>query len=401
MAGHIQKRGKNSWGIVLEHGYDDKGKRLREWTTFRGTKKEAKAQLIELEHRATTGIPVLPSKMTTAMFLNRWLSDKCIVTVNRSTYEGYRHIVQNRFIPAFGEVRLPSLTPERIQRHWADWLDSGRIDGKGGLSAATVQRYHQCLHSALDTAVKWGLVGRNVADVVEVPRPKPTSMKALDENDLLRVLQAARDTDYYVAFVTAGYTGMRRSELTGLQWSDVDLDMCQVHVNRSLHQLAGGRFDIRSVKTVYSRRCIDLPPSLALLLRRHKESMAAAYSVVGRDMKDDDLVFSKPDGQPVAPDTLTKAWIRLVRREGFHGVRFHDLRHTHATLLLKMGVHPKIVQERLGHSSIRITLDLYSHVLPGLQKDAAWKFDEWLARYDDNGQLSGITSGPEHKWSLN
>jgi len=403
---HVEKRKrcKKSWNIVLDYGYDpDTGKRNRKCRAFRGTKKEADVQATEIQHRANVGDLVLPTKMTTATFLERWLIDDCHSIVNANTYDGYSRIVYNRFIPTIGAIPLPNLTTERIQRQYADWLGHGRVDGKGGLGATTVQRYHQCLHSALDTAVKWRLIGLNVADAVEVPRPKSAGMKinVLDEDSLRRVLQAAKDTEYYPVFYCAAYTGMRRSEIMALRWCDVDLEMSQVHVNRSLHQLPGGVFDIRPVKTAYSKRCIDLPPSLTLVLRQHKETMAATCSAAGRTMKDDDLVFSRADGQPVSPDAITKVWIKLVRREGFHGVRFHDLRHTHATLLLKMGVHPKIVQERLGHSSIRVTLDIYSHVVPGLQQAAALAFDRRLSGYDGDDLMVGAISELQHKGFLN
>ena len=401
---HVEKRKrcKNSWNIVLDYGYDpNTGMRDRKCRAFRGTKKEADVQATELQHRANTGGLVLPTKMPTAAFLDRWLSDCCQITVNSSTYDGYSRIVQNRLIPTIGATPLPSLTPERIQRLYADWLDHGRVDGKGGLSAATVQRYHQCLHTALDTAVEWKLVGVNVADAVKVPRSKSTGMKILDEDDLRRLLQAAKDTDYYSVFHFAAFTGMRRSEILAVRWCDVDLETRKVYVNQSLHQLRGGEFEIRKVKTAYSKRCIELPLSTALVLRQHREIAEAACSTVGRTMKDDDLVFSRADGQPVPPDAVTKRWIKLVRAEGLFGVRFHDLRHTHATLLLKWGVHPKIVQERLGHSSIRTTLDIYSHVVPGLQQAAADIFDRRLSGYGGDGLLVGAISELEHKWLLN
>jgi integrase len=404
MRGHVEKRKKckRSWSIVIDYGYDQKtGKRTRECKAFRGSKKEAQAQLVERLHQVTTGGLVLPTKMTTAAFLERWLSDYCRATLTNKTYDGYSHIVHRRFIPTFGAVLLSGLTPERIQHLYADWLDHGRVDGKGGLSAATVQRYHQCLHCALDTAVKWRLVTLNVTDAVEAPRPKPCEMKILDEDELQRLLQAAKDSDHYTVFYVAAFTGMRRSEILALRWCDVDLEMSQVHVSRSLHQLPGGEFEIRTGKTPKSKRCIDLPPSAALVLRQHRQRMQAACSVLGRPMKNEDLVFQRADGRAVPPDAVTKGWIKLVRREGFHGVRFHDLRHTHATLLMKQGVHPKIVQERLGHSSIRITLDIYSHVLPGLQQDAALAFDRRLAGHLRDDTATEPISEPEQHFSLN
>ena len=169
---------------------------------------------------------------------------------------------------------------------------------------------------------------------------------------------------------------MRRSELLALRWSEVDLILCQIHVNRTLHHLRDGNIVFRQPKTAKGRRMIALSPSAALTLEEHREKQEIMRAILGITLTDEDLVFSHPDGKPLLPDTVTHAWIKLVRRNGLWGIRLHDARHSHASLMLKQGTHPKIVQERLGHASIQITLDTYSHVTPGLQEAAAARFDE-------------------------
>ncbi len=204
-------------------------------------------------------------------------------------------------------------------------------------------------------------------------------MQTLDEDGVRVFLEAARQTPYYALFYLALFSGMRRSELLALQWGDVDLDLGQVFVTRTLHHLRDGSTVFRTPKTAKGRRLIALPPSASLMLREHREKQEIDRLFLGQSSQNSDLVFSRPGGEPLLPDTVTHTWIKLVRRVGLTGVRFHDARHTHATLLLKQGIHPKVVQERLGHATIATTLDIYSHVLPGLQEAAAIRFDEGLA----------------------
>jgi integrase len=232
------------------------------------------------------------------------------------------------------------------------------------------------LHTALENAVKWGLLSRNPADAVSSPHYQNPEWHTLSEDDINTLLEAAQKTPYYALFHLAIYTGMRRSELLALRWSDIDLLLCQLYVTRTLHQLSNGEILYRAPKTAKGRRMIALSPSAVLVLRKHREKQALQRAMLGIPLTDDDLVFSQLDGKPLRPDSITHAWIKLVRRTGLEGIRLHDARHSHASLMLKAGIHPKIVQERLGHASIQITLDTYSHVAPGLQEAAANRFDE-------------------------
>jgi integrase len=239
------------------------------------------------------------------------------------------------------------------------------------------------LHVALQTTVKWGLLSRNVADAVSPPRAQRPEMHTWGEDDITRFLEAAKGTPYYALFYTAFFTGMRRSELLALRWQDVDFILSQVYVSRSLHQVKDGSFAFRSPKTAKGRRTVALPPSAILVLNEHREKQKLEHAMLGIPLTDDDLVFSQLDGRPLLPDTVSHAWIKLVRHTGLKPIRFHDARHSHASLMLKQGIHPKIVQERLGHSTIAITLDTYSHVAPGLQEAAAKRFDEaFTIRYN-------------------
>ena len=302
-------------------------------------------------------------------YLKRWLKDYVWPNLAPRTAEGYEHIIRRHLSPALGSITLTQLKPEHLQRYYSEKLT-------GGLSAQTVRHHHTALHKALQTAVEWGLLSRNVADAVSPSRVQSAEMQTWDEDNITTFLEFAKDSPYYALFYLALFTGMRRSELLALRWCDVDLLLCQVYVSRSLHILKGGKVIFRSPKTAKGRRTIALPPSAVLLLKEHREKQKLERAMLGISLTDDDLVFSHFDGEPLLPNTITHAWIKLVRRVGIKPIRLHDARHSHASLMLKQGAHPKIVQERLGHASIQITLDTYSHVAPGLQEAAAARFDE-------------------------
>jgi len=391
MRGHIVKRYRGSYTIVLNLGVDPStGRRRQQWVSVRGTKKDAERKLAELLHQLDTGTFIKPGRVTVSEFLERWLKDYVWPNLSPRTAEGYEHIIRQHLMPGIGNMLLTQLKPEHIQHYYKEKLTKGRCDGKGGLSPRTVRHHHVTLHTALEGAVRWGLLARNVADAVSAPRYQRSEVHTLDEGEVRLIVETARGTPYYALFYLALFTGMRRSELLALRWEDVDLVFSQVSVTRTLHRLRDSSIVFRGPKSGKGRRLVALPPSAAVALKGHREEQETMGTLLGRTLGDGDLVFSQPDGGPLLPDTVTQAWVRLVRRVGLRGIRLHDARHTHASLLLKQGVHPKIVQERLGHSSIQITLDTYSHVAPGLQEAAAVRFDEWLGVGDKSGAKSEV-----------
>lgn len=290
----------------------------------------------------------------------------------------YEIMATAHIIPGMGAIPLQKLTPERLQAYYADKLAHGKRNGTGGLSPRTVRHHHRLLHVALGNAVKWRLIPRNPADVVDPPKFHRKEMKAFDQDGLNAFLEAVKGTEYYPLFYTLLFTGLRRSEALALRWRDVDVDLGYISVNRTIHQLNDKSFVFRQPKTEKSRRTVALPPFLSIVLRQHRESQQAQRLLMETTLSEDDLLFAHVDGSPLLPHSVTNAWKRLVKQAGFRGIRLHDARHSHATLMMEQGVNPKIVSERLGHSSVSITLDVYSHVLPGLQEAAALGFDEGL-----------------------
>ncbi|MBI4303956.1 MAG: site-specific integrase [Chloroflexi bacterium] len=370
MRGHIVKRYRGSYSIVLDLGTDPAtGKRRQQWISVKGTKKAAEKRLAELLHQLDTGTFTRPGKTTLADYLEQWLKDYCWPNLAPRTAEGYEYIARCHLVPSLGQIPLTQLKPEHLQHVYASKLSAG-------LSHRTVRYIHVTLHKALQGAVRLGILARNPADAVMPPRAQRREMHTMSESDIHIFLEFARSTSHYALFYTALFTGMRRSELLALRWSDVDLILCQLSVTRALHHLQDGGLIFRQPKTSKGRRLISLTPSTALLLREHRERQEKMRSALGLTVTDDNLVFCRPDGKPLLPNSISHAWTKLASRTGLKGVRLHDARHSHASLMLKQGVHPKIVQERLGHASIQITLDTYSHVAPGLQQAAANRFDD-------------------------
>ena len=391
MRGHIKKRSKDSWSIVVDMGPDpETGKRRQQWVTVRGSKRDAEARLNDIFHSKATGTYVKPHRMTVAVFLKEWLRDHAHLNCTPRTAERYESIVNTHLIPALGYIRLISLEPRDIQNHYTEALTNGRADGTGGLSPTTVVQHHRILHKAFNHAVRQGLLIRNPADQVDPPRAKNKRMTVLSPNEVTRMLESSRDSQFGILYRTAVGTGMRRGELFGLQWGQVDLDLGYIYVLHSLDYLASqGTYLLKEPKTSYGKRQIALSPSLSISLREHRQREIESKALLGTTLKDSDFVFARHDGLPLVPSTVTVKFKQMLLTAGLPEIRFHDLRHTHATLMLLAGVHPKIVSERLGHASIVITLDLYSHVIPGMQEAAAEKFDRYLApKLDRTGDVS-------------
>ncbi len=384
MPGHIRKRGKDSWTVVIDLGRDPTtGKRKQLWRSVKGTKREAEALLVQLLHQRDTGIDVPPGKITLAKFLERWLEDYARPNVSPKTFLQYSDFVHRQLIPAIGAVPLAKLRPQHIQGYYSHALQRGRADGKGGLSPKTVLHIHRLLRQALGHAVKWQILALNPADAVEPPRPQRFDPTFLAPAETRRLLATADGTPHGALIHTAVMTGLRRGELLGLRWRDSDLDAGVLHVRQAAQWLPGQGWSFRPPKTQRSRRPVALAPATVQILREHRRRQLEERLTLGTAYRDHDLVFASPLGTPMDPSNLRRAWARIVEATGLPHLRFHDLRHTHATLMLLGGVHPKVVAERLGHADVSITLNTYSHVLPHLQSQAASGLERMLAAGGD------------------
>jgi integrase len=335
--------------------------------------------LVQLLHERDTGVERPVGKLTVAAYLDRWLADYVQPSLAPKTIVSYREVVRVHLVPSLGSLDLVALRPTHIQSLYSRMLVSGRRDGRGGLSARSVLRYHQILHAALRQAVRWQLLIRNPADAVEPPRASRRELQMVTPAQARAVMAAADETSIGPFVRLALLTGMRRGELLGLRWADVDLDGGALHVQQTAQRIVGQGIIFRQPKTRLSRRSIALSPDAVAVLRQHRRRQAEARLLAGSAYGDRDLVFATGLGTPLEPGNLRRAWVRIAGAAGVPGLRIHDLRHAHATLMLAQGVHPKVVSERLGHASVNITLDTYSHVLPGLQEAAAAALDTILA----------------------
>jgi len=300
------------------------------------------------------------------------------VAFTSETYERYAEIVDKHLVPALGEMKLAKLMPLEIQAYYSRALSEGRKDGKGGLAPRTVLHHHRVLCEALKRAVAMRLLANNPAADVKPPTPPAAEIEILLGDDLYLVLKTAKTTGSYVPILLAATTGMRRGEILGLRWRDMNLDSHVLTVNNTLEETKAG-LRLKEPKSKRSRRNITLPALMVAALREHKAAQAQERLVLGLGRAHEDYVFTDLEGGPGRPRNLTKEFTRIIERTGVRRVSFHSLRHTHASQLLKDGVHVKVVSERLGHSSISITLDIYAHTIPNMQADAAARIDAALA----------------------
>ena len=378
MSGSITRRGKNSWRIKYEIDRDPvTGMRQTRYLTVRGTKRDAQRELTRVMHEIDTGAHVDATKESLGEYLDRWLRDYAKVQLAPKTFERFSEIITKHLKPALGAIVLKDLKPLHIQGYYSDALESGRLNGKGGLSPRTVHHYHRILFQALRQAVKWRLLAINPAEAVTPPKPEETEIEILDNGEISRLLREARPTRSFPAILLAATTGMRRGEVLAVRWRDINLDAAVLTVNQAVEETKAG-LRVKAPKTKRSRRNITLPALTVEALRRHRVRQLEERLQLGLGRDHDGLVFTDLEGGLVRPRNLTKEFGRIVKRAGLRSVTFHGLRHTHITMLLEDGVNPKVVSERAGHASVAITLQLYGHVLPNMQADAAAKVDAAL-----------------------
>jgi len=357
--GSIFKRADGRWVAMMSLGG---GKRK----SFGGkTRQEVQRKLAAAQRDVEQGLPVISDRQTVAQYLRTWL-ETIEPTIEYGTWKRHREFVDLHIVPKVGNVRLRELSAQHVQHLYADRLASG-------LSSTTVNHLHGTVHKALSDAERLGLVARNVSDLVNVPRMAETEIHPLSTQQVRTLLSAARGDRYEALYEVAIATGMRQSELLGLRWEDVDLDAQPTGLIRVRSQLSRrqGSWTWKDPKTKRSRRQIAVPAPVVEALRRHRARQAEERLRLGSVWKDHNLVFCNLIGDPLHGTYVLRCLFKLLASAGLPRIRFHDLRHTAATLLLSARVNPKVVSEMLGHATIAITLDIYSHVLPDMQQDAA------------------------------
>ncbi len=426
MAGYIQEIIKNKkYLIIVEAGkHPATGERRRIKRTFYGGSRDAKKELSRLEQEIDSGSFFDTSDITLREYMIRWLEDYCQTNLAATTCRRYTGIVNDRIIPKMGQVPLDKLKPLHIQKFFAEIIKEGRIDKehKGEpLSQASLTYYYRVLHRAFEMALKQQLVTRNVCDSVDVPRvvtevsiddeeaDVTTEVKVLTGDEVQIMLEHSRNTPYHDLLYLAVRTGMRRGELLGLRWQDVDFNDKTIRVRQSLAYTPEKGMFFKPPKNKKSRRVVDITDEVVAMLKQHKKEQLEAMLYFGQAYDDRNLVFCQYNGSPMHPDTPSSWFPKFLERTIIHKqcgtligknnfcktcdrkvkendlirlprLTFHCLRHTHASLMLQAGIDIKVISERLGHSSIRITYDLYSHLMPGMQKAAAEALENLLKK---------------------
>ncbi|MBF6613856.1 MAG: site-specific integrase, partial [Chloroflexi bacterium] len=308
---------------------------------------------------------------TLGQFLATWLEDSVRPTVRPKTYDSYAQVVRLYIEPELGRVQLGKLTPQQIQHLLNKLL-------KMGLAPRTVRYCHAILKMALGRAYKWSLVPRNVAQLVDAPRSLRYEMRSLTPEEARVFLTTVRGDRLEALYSVAIALGLRQGEALGLRWEDVDMDKCTLRVRYALQRI-DGKPQLVEPKTQKSRRTIFMPQVTVNALRTHRIRQLEERLAAGERWKESGLVFTSTIGTPLDPRNAFRSFQDALQRAGLPHIRFHDLRHTCASLLLAQGVHPRVVMEALGHSQISLTMDTYSHVIPALQKEAADRMDALLS----------------------
>ncbi|TKT78394.1 tyrosine-type recombinase/integrase [Aquamicrobium sp. LC103] len=388
MKGHIRERSPGRWAIVLDLRDPETGKRRRKWHSFAGTKRQAQVECARLIAELKGGVYIEPDRTTVTAFLDRWL-EHVKASVSRKTHERYSELCKKGLAPLLGDVTLSKLKTERIDAALSKALLTGRHDGKGGLSATTVRHMRRVLVMALNQALTWDLLAKNPALASKAPKVERKPMLAYDAAQTATLLRAVEETRLHVPVLLAVMCGLRRGEIAALRWKHAELgdNMRCLHIAQSAEQTAEG-VHYKTPKSGKGR-VVDLPPSVVSALKVHRAKQAEQLLALGIRLDDETFLVADEAGAPLKPRMLTDGWLRLLEKIDLPRIRFHDLRHTHATQLLAAGVHPKIASERLGHSTIGITLDLYSHVMPGMQADAAAQIDAMIAGAVAKGERKG------------
>jgi integrase len=333
------------------------------------TKTEVREKLNEAIYEQQRGMLSVGPNVALKEYLEDWLENIHKPTIRLSTYQNYRKLLNNYLVPGLGTIKLQKLTPQQVQAFYSRKISEG-------LSPKTVNNVHGVLHKALDNAVKWNILPRNVCDAVTPPRVPRKELNYLTSDQARILLEKVKEHRLEALLTLAITTGMRRGELLALRWLDIDFNDGSLQVKRAVSYLKEYGYVESEPKTSKSRRTIKLPDFVMPILIQHRERQQEQQNNAGTVWVNKGLVFTNAWGDFYSPSTMLKVFRRFLESIGMPHMRFHDLRHSAATILLEMEVHPKVVQEILGHSQITTTMDIYSHAMPSLQDGATQQWDD-------------------------
>jgi integrase len=395
MQGHIRRRGKQ-WTIVLVVGYTHAHdpaigkpirKKIQKWIGGFKTRRDAEVRCAQLLADWHAGTWTPPTKITTREFLELWLERYAKGAVGPVTFANYTKMIRRSIIPALGPLPLSRLGPQALQGYYGALCErtvrrrcEGRLEVVP-IRMATAHAHHRLLRTALGHAVRWGLIARNPAALTNPPRPQRRQVAVWDTEQVQLFLGVAKRTSpHYPLYLTAILTGMRLGELLGFRWQDVNLVMRTVTIRQTFYRL-GRRQLFKSPKTTGSERTVQLSDAVVEALRTVRDAQQQIRTMVADESGGLDLVFCQPNGKPLHGHNLTQRdFRRVIAQAGLPLIRFHDLRHAHASYLALAGVPLKVAQERLGHATPTFTARVYQHVLSGQQEAAAEAVEALLLR---------------------
>jgi integrase len=364
MRGHIRERSPGRWAIVIDKRDPHTGERKRRWHSFAGTKRQAQVECARLVSEAQNGAAVELSRVTVGAYLDRFQSDWIAVHVSARTAERY-HSLLDHARRHLGGRQLQKLRPADLATFYADL-------SRSGLAPRTIRHVHGLVFQALRQAKIWGVIRDNVAESVKPPPVPDHELPILQPDRARELLEALRGRPFYLIASVALASGMRRNEILGLRWRDVDLDAGRLRVELSLEETTAHGIRLKAPKTRNGRRTISLPPHIVTELRAHWRAQQEQRLAIGMGKAPpDSQVLAGVDGKPQSPSTVTKAWPRAMAAAGMPGVTLHSLRHTHASMLIASGMDVLTISRRLGHGSPTITLRVYGHLIHGTDDHAA------------------------------
>lgn len=384
----MSKRGNNEGSVFKVKGkglwaaqVTIQGKKVRK---YHKSQKEARNWVQVTLSQVDGGLTLSGAQTTVADYLADWLIVHAS-SIRPKTADQYKQIVNQHINPELGLIKIKDLMPRQIQALYSKKLE-------GGTSPRTVLLIHAVLRRALNQAVRMGMIGRNPAMAVTRPKFQRKEMKVLSDSQVRTLLSVTEGDRFEAVFWLAVTTGLRLGELVGLKWADLDWPNRRLRIQRQVQRLRGG-LTFSEPKTTAGRRVIALGVTTIEKLRKHMELQVGERLEAGTSWKENDMIFPSSKGTPMDPSNLYHIFKGLLKKAELPDIRFHDLRHTAATLMLQQGIHPKIVQERLGHSDISMTLNTYSHVLPVMQDEVAEKLDEPLTPINVSDEIKRLNDG--------